>query len=109
MIKKVRGQAIVFMDNYMVHQTQRVKDLFTDRVEQRFLPPYSCALNPIERLWSVVKNEWRKQNIINVEGMSEDEAEIKLRDILNSNQEKAKSIARSHVQSLIRAMEGHFV
>ena len=63
------------MDNYMVHQTQRVKDLFTDRVEQRFLPPYSCALNPIERLWSVVKNEWRKQNLLNVEGVSEDDAE----------------------------------
>ncbi|MFN9908027.1 MAG: hypothetical protein ACK56F_18165 [bacterium] len=21
----------------------------------RFLPPYSCALNPIERLWHLVK------------------------------------------------------
>ena len=39
MIKKIRAQATVYMDNYMVHQTQRVKDLFTDRVEQRFLPP----------------------------------------------------------------------
>ena len=57
----------------------------------------------------MVKNEWRKQNLMNVEGMNEDEAEIKLRDILNSNHEKTKSIARSHVQSLIRAMEGHFV
>ena len=98
MIKKVRGQAIVFMDNYMVHQTQRVKDLFTDRIEQRFLPPYSCALNPIERLWSVVKNEWRKQNIINVEGMSEDDSEEAIDAAMSNATHSDKYLAEYHEQ-----------
>lgn len=43
------------MDNLKVHTATNVKKLFNERVEQRFLPEYSCALNPIERLWNLCK------------------------------------------------------
>jgi hypothetical protein len=33
MVKKIRGQAVVYMGNYLVHHSQRVKDLYSDRVE----------------------------------------------------------------------------
>jgi len=72
MLKKIRGKATVFMDNCMVHHSSKVKDLFTDRVDQRFLPAYSCALNPIERLWHVIKQQWRKKVIERCEEMKED-------------------------------------
>ena len=55
MLKKIHGQATVFMDNLTAHHTLVVKDMFTERVEQRFIPAYSCAMNPIERLWHLVK------------------------------------------------------
>ena len=27
-----------------------------------FLPPYSCELNPIEQLWSVLKRKWAQNH-----------------------------------------------
>ena len=59
----MKGDAVVYMDNYSVHYSKRVRDFFNDRVMQRFLPAYSCCLNPIERLWNVVKTKWRKHMI----------------------------------------------
>jgi len=50
-----------------------VRDLFTDRVDHKFLPPYSCALNPIEKLWCVIKNQWRRKMIEYSEGMDNTE------------------------------------
>ena len=55
LVAKVKGSAVIMMDNYSVHKARRVADLYNDRVKQMFLPPYSCALNPIERLWNVIK------------------------------------------------------
>ena len=55
LIKKVRGVASVYMDNATKHHSRAVKELFTDRIDQRFLPAYSCALNPIEKFWNVIK------------------------------------------------------
>lgn len=48
------------MDNLSVHKAKAVTDLFEENFRQQFLPPYSCALNPIERLWSVIKHYWTK-------------------------------------------------
>lgn len=33
LLRKIKGQATVYMDNYKVHYSHSVKDLFTDRVE----------------------------------------------------------------------------
>ena len=32
-----------------------------------FLPPQSCELNPIEKVWNVVKNEWRRTSFMILE------------------------------------------
>lgn len=55
LLRKVRNRATVYMDNLSVHHSKSITELFGERVDVRFLPPYSCVLNPIERLWSVVK------------------------------------------------------
>ena len=55
LLKKVRNKATVYLDNLSIHHARDISDLFSERVECRFLPPYSCALNPIERLWNLVK------------------------------------------------------
>lgn len=49
------------MDNLSVHKAKTVRELFDDRIKQIFLPPYSCTLNPIERLWALIKNKWRSE------------------------------------------------
>lgn len=34
-----------------------------------FMPPYSCAFNPIERLWAFIKTKWRR-HLTEVKGVS---------------------------------------
>jgi transposase len=73
------------MDNATMHHTREVKELFTDRIDQRFLPAYSCALNPIERFWNVVKGEWRQQLLKRNDGFNEDETETELIRIIENH------------------------
>lgn len=87
LIKKIKGDAAVYMDNYSVHYSKRVKEFFNDRVQQRFLPPYSCALNPIEKLWLVAKGRWRKMMLERPDGLTEDEMETSLKTIIESYRE----------------------
>ena len=51
---------MVVLDNLAVHHSKILKEYYDESFKEQFLPPYSCALNPIERLWSVVKNKWRR-------------------------------------------------
>ena len=44
------------MDNLSAHKSQKVEELINScHTELRFLPPYSPDLNPIEKMWSKVK------------------------------------------------------
>ena len=60
-VKKVlapslRPGDIVVMDNLSAHKSQKVEELINScHAELRFLPPYSPELNPIEKMWSKVK------------------------------------------------------
>lgn len=73
------------MDNATMHHSNKVRDVFNERVEQRFLPEYSCELNPIERFWSVIKGEWRKYLLTKTEGMNEEETVKTLTQIIESH------------------------
>jgi transposase len=63
LVEKIKGDAVVYMDNFSVHHSNLVKSQFNDRVMQRFLPAYTCTLNPIEKLWLVIKDKWRRAMI----------------------------------------------
>ena len=49
-------EVVVVMDNLSVHKTLLVRQLFNTTFRQMFLPPQSCELNPIEKVWNIVKN-----------------------------------------------------
>ena len=52
----LRPGDIVVMDNLSVHKSQKVEEIINScHAELRFLPPYSPDLNPIEKMWSKVK------------------------------------------------------
>ena len=52
----LRPGDIVVMDNLSAHKSQKVEELINScHAELRFLPPYSPDLNPIEKMWSKVK------------------------------------------------------
>ena len=71
--EKIQGEVTIVMDNLSVHKSKRVKELFDDRFKQLFLPPYSCTLNPIEHLWSLMKQKWRAIVLQHNEGMDDEE------------------------------------
>ena len=50
-----RKRAILILDNASWH---KVKSLNWGHFEPLYLPPYSPDLNPIERLWLLIKAEW---------------------------------------------------
>lgn len=50
-----RKRNVLIMDNASWH---RCKSLAWGRFEPLYLPPYSPDLNPIERLWLLIKAEW---------------------------------------------------
>ncbi len=54
------SKAIVVMDNLKVHHSKLLLPHFNDYFTAKFLPPQSCALNPIEQVWNVIKGQWRK-------------------------------------------------
>lgn len=84
LVRNTKGEAYVYMDNYSVHHSREVREYFNERIQQRFLPAYSCALNPIEKLWMLVKGQWRKKMLEKPQGLSDDEMEKELKEIMLS-------------------------
>lgn len=66
LLPSLRAGDIVIMDNLSPHKNQETIDLIESvdaRVE--FLPAYSPDLNPIEKMWSKVKQSLRSQEARN--------------------------------------------
>lgn len=56
LVPTLRGGEIVVLDNLSSHKRPRVAELIQDAgAEVWYLPPYSPDLNPIEEMWSKVK------------------------------------------------------
>jgi hypothetical protein len=72
--QKCEGRdCVVVMDNLSVHKTVAVRELFNKRFTQMFLPPHSCELNPIEKVWNVIKNQWRRESYLVLKDFSNTE------------------------------------
>ena len=46
--------------NLPIQHAKLLNDFYDSNFKELFLPPYSSVLNPIERLWSVLKGKWTK-------------------------------------------------
>ena len=63
LIKELKPNQVVIMDNASFHKSKRTKDLIESvRCKVVFLPPYSPDLNPIEKFWANMKR-WIKERI----------------------------------------------
>lgn len=73
--KLPKRSSVIILDNLPIHHAHAVRDLFKESHSQIiFLPPYSCNLNSIEWLWSLVKGRWRHNLTKNYDhAMKEDE------------------------------------
>ena len=50
------------LDNLKVHKSKKLDEIYDPDFKEILLPPYSSALIPIERLWSLVKQQWQKSS-----------------------------------------------
>lgn len=63
LLPKLKPGDVLVLDNLRVHHSQAVKELLSQAgVKTLYLPPYSPDLNPIERMFSKVKNTVRRQS-----------------------------------------------
>jgi transposase len=102
---------IVVMDNLSVHHSKIVKDEFDDKwFTCQFLPPQSCELNPIERVWNLVKGEWRRNSfrILDIARKKEDQL-VATVDAINEiagnlNKDLMLKIARCNYEAMAKTL-----
>jgi len=57
LVPELKPNQVVIMDNYVIHKSQKIKDLI-ERAKCKliFLPPYSPDYSPIENFWANLKH-----------------------------------------------------
>ncbi len=51
-------RVLIVLDNLRIHYSKKLDDVYDENFKEMFLPTYSSELNPIERLWSIIKRKW---------------------------------------------------
>ena len=62
---------VVILDNLRIHHSKKLNEVYDKIFKELFLPTYSSELNPIERLWSIVKRKWTQNLHIFCDEISE--------------------------------------
>lgn len=83
-------QVIMVLDNASWH---KVKRLDWGNIEPLYLPPYSPDLNPIERLWKVIKDRLYNPNPAKNHKELQDRIQVVLRHLFN-NKTEVQSICK---------------
>ena len=110
LLGQIKGDAVVYMDNFSAHHSTKVKEQYEGhRVTLRFLPAYSCTLNPIEKLWLVVKEKWRRAMIDARHELDDDQCVQLLQTLLEAERESCKNLATCHLKFLIKSLRDEFV
>ncbi len=102
---------IVVMDNLSVHHSKIVSEEFDNRwFMSQFLPPQSCELNPIEKVWNIIKCQWRKNSyrILDIGRKKEDQL-IATVDAINEiannlDQDLMKRIAKCNYEAMTKTL-----
>ena len=63
-------RVVVVLDNLRIHHSKKFNEVYDNDIKELFLPIYSSELNPIERLWSIVKRKWTQNQHLFVDEMS---------------------------------------
>lgn len=106
--------AYIVLDNLPIHHSRVVKEAVQKMSNLQFiwLPPYSCSLNPIEKLWNLVKNKWRRQLVLH--NKSEFQSDEKIVSILQSCVDNfpssmIKRVFTASNRAMIDSLKGKFV
>ena len=55
---------VLILDSARPHHARKVREYLADHQNQiLFLLPYSPQMNPIEKLWAAIKQQWRQRRV----------------------------------------------
>jgi transposase len=80
-----------------------------------FLPPQSCELNPIEKVWNIIKTKWRKTSYLILENNRSTNEKIEdavrmIQGIAEGiDQEMMKKVAQCNYKSMSLTLRGLLV
>ena len=103
--------AVVVLDNHPAHNSNLVRD-FADShgLDMLRLPTCSSALNPVERVWSVLKHHWATElAILNGQKTDESIADMVTRVIDTKMQMKMGRIHMSANGDFRRVLKGELI
>ena len=70
LIPELKIGSTLILDNLSSHKD--IEDLFLEKgINVLYLPPYTPEYNPIEMMWSKIKNYLRKNRSKNLDGLKE--------------------------------------
>ena len=99
------------MGKLSVHHSKIVKEEFDNRWFMfQFLPPQSCELNPIEKVWNLIKGQWRKNSyrILDIAKKKEDQLMATINAIngiaANMKPDLMKKIARCNYEAMTKTL-----
>ena len=107
---------IVIMDNLKVHHSKILKPHFDElHFMAKYLPPQSCALNPIEQVWNVIKCEWKKTSYMVLDIAKKKEEQIaaavqRIQGIADTiDQSMMIKMARGNYDAMAKTLQGYLV
>ena len=77
-----------------------------------YLPPYSSILNPIEKLWALMKRKWRAYLVeTNMEVLKKDDVEREINHILRLelDAETIKRLIHCNLYALQQSLLSHLI
>jgi len=61
---QLRENHVLILDNARPHHARKVREYLAEHpIRILFLPPYSPQMNPIEKLWAAIKQQWRQRRV----------------------------------------------
>ena len=70
--RKCEGRrTLLILDNLRIHYSKKLNRIYSKDFKVMFLPPYSSPLNPIERLWGLLKHKWQRNLLLYVEELQQ--------------------------------------
>ena len=89
---------VLIPDNARPHHARKVREYLADHpIRILFLLPYSPQMNPIEKLWVAIKQQWRQRR---VQGFPQQQAGLQA-DLQQIVENSGKAIVASCGYSLV--------
>lgn len=104
---QVETRAVIVMDNHQSHHTDVVKEVIEKiGLDVLYLPLQTSELNPIERVWSILKRKWADKVVEEKGAIDIERAKTHITSILSGIKgQVVRNLARNDFGKMIQIMK----